>query len=138
MNQKQAMLDQLRTKAASGGPVGTPDTEIPGLPAGFKSGEGLGKISPEELVIAKQIIKSLKPEVLGALFSMPEKQLIDLLTKELKKNQVQDVDIPDIINLVLSIGKEMMESMAPPAPEGQPMPGPQGPPMPMPNGPPNG
>jgi hypothetical protein len=110
----QEMLEMMRQRVA-GGPPQPPQME--GLPEGFIPGEGKGKISPEELEVAKQIIQNLNPQMLQAIFSLPKPELVRLLTRELKDNNVDDVDVPDIVNLILAMAQSQQSTQGPPVPQ---------------------
>jgi hypothetical protein len=112
----EELLNKLRMDAASQGmqpPLGVEPAPAPddgGEQFGMPLGEGEGKLSPEELEAGKMIAKSMPAEQLQALMALPPEQLEQLLAAELKKNNVDDVDIPDIIEIVKSIvGKPEIE-----------------------------
>jgi hypothetical protein len=102
------ILNKMRMQAAGGG-----DEEVEG------SG-GVGKFSPEELAIGRDLVAKMDPELLDAMLQLPEDELEELITKELEKNDVDDVDVPDIIDIMRDIrdergaSKQAPPKMAPP------------------------
>lgn len=107
------LLNKLRMDAA-GAAAPPPEDAVPAPEEeqfGLPMGEGLGKLSPDEIEAGRMVAKTLPREVLQALMSLPEEELEAMLTKQLAEEEVDDVDIPDIIMVIKGILSEESSPM---------------------------